>query len=528
MKAMRDCRGRFLVVLAVACCGCWRSGDVFVLDDGGTGTEAATMADAARDSSAHKDGGGPARDGGKGHHADAHDSGAAEPDARADAERPRDATMDSRNDAKPDASRDSATDAGRDVTTDTGSDAVGACVVADDCPAGEACNPINGSCTKTCSAAILCNGCCAEGECVANETECVTLQAGDGAPSTTKCQSSTAFCAPCTGSYVCGDGVSYGTELNYSYICKSPMPVSGTPCAFGCDPQNGLCKDLVPANGANQTSLPTGPFSCLKAPQSGVDAITTQSGDTLSIELPEDTTQPGAITLTSADGGSPQIVTASWGTPPTLGNGTPFVVVHVSSLTLAGTTVYVSGSYALVFLVDGNVSISGSTVINLQANGSAGGPGASPNNGYPAGQGGLAPSTSTGGGGGAGHGVPGGVGGPGGPAGGSMPDSGVSPGLGGQYYGLPFVLAAGSTGGGYGGGGGGGALQISACGDISIGHSVLLNASGGGGAGGSTSSVAASGGGSGGTIILEGASFSSLDGWLVANGGGGGAGWSRH
>jgi hypothetical protein len=66
-------------------------------------------------------------------------------------------------------------------------------------------------------------------------------------------------------------------------------------------------------------------------------------------------------------------------------------------------------------------------------------------------------------------------------------NGGTTPVAGGASYGAPFVLAAGGYGGGAGydnEGKGGGGLQISACGDVSLGANVLVNASGGGGSGG--------------------------------------------
>ena len=215
------------------------------------------------------------------------------------------------------------------------------------------------------------------------------------------------------------------------------------------------------------------------------------------------------------------------------GSGTTARVAHVSSVNLAaGTKVTITGNHGLILLVDQGVTATGTaaapTVIDLSAVlSTTAGPGAESTT---AGGAGGVP-TGRGGGGGAGHGTAGANGGGGvnvatdGGAAGAAYSAGL----------LTEILEAGEAGGhgsGFNGvnsanpGDGGGALQITACGAISLSANVLINASGGGGKGGAAGAGGGNGGGaggSGGTILLEASSFS-VGGTLVSNGGAGAAG----
>jgi len=319
------------------------------------------------------------------------------------------------------------------------------------------------------------------------------------------CESATT-CAQCNGgAKLCGDGVHFGTDVNTLYTCTGGMLVSPQACAFGCSlTPTPRCRDLVPSNNA-LAHLAGDTFSCTNPSPSPVGTLT---GSIIDI----DTTNlvvspsPSPANLVKFDG------TYTVAT-------TNLVVLHVrGNFALnAGQTMTVHGSRGLVMLVDGTVTMSGNVsnraIINLAANHDTAGPGGLA---AAAGESGTLQS----GAGGGGHDTVGGGGGGGGTG---------TAGSGGPAYGPSFSLQAGTAGGtntalGVLGGGGGGALQISACGNVSIGANVLVNASGGGGRHGVTTS-GAGGGGSGGAILIEGPSLgASVDGELVCNGGGGGQG----
>ena len=522
---MNECRSRTLLALVVACCSCVRTGytgGAPVEGDGDAGeTEPrldSSVVDAShRSDSGAKDGGGAPVDGGHHHHVDASDAEGTRPDARADGSA-HDATMDTGTDS---GGRDAAPEA---TTHDSGGEkdarldvSVG-CTSSAECPANMACNTTTGVCTTQCSPAQPCNSCCsASGTCIAGPagtSQCATLSAG--LMVVPVCEEPTLTCAQCTGANVCGNG-DYGTQINTSYSCAAAGSLGGgTPCAFGCDGMNGKCKDFVPANGAGAAANlhVNDTFTCTGTQNTGLPTLTTGTGDAIKI----DTSNLGTFTYVKS-GGSSQTILVLWGGVTMSASGTPFIVAHLRSLSLVGTSVTITGPNALVLLVDDDVSITGTTAtpgsINLAGLFTAAGPGQSKN--------GVGVSGTLGaGGGGGGHGVVGGTGGTG--LGTTMV---VLGGMGGSVDGSAFLLTAGSPGGGSAAdvvGKGGGALQISACGDISIGANVLVNASGGGGSAGTSTATGGNGGGSGGMIILEGATTKMLAGTIVANGGSGGQG----
>jgi hypothetical protein len=302
---------------------------------------------------------------------------------------------------------------------------------------------------------------------------------------------------------------------------------ASTACTYGCDATSGVCADFVPANQGG-THVATGDtFTCIGTQGAGLGAITATAGDTVAIN-----TTAGTITVNGN-----AVTGVQWGAPYTpTGSGTVARVAHVKSVSLTGATVNVTGTAALVLLVDQGVTASAGTgsdggtlptVISVASNLATGGPGA--NSTTAGGAGGNATATGHGGGGGAGHGAAGAAGG----GGNNVTTGGGAAGATYSVASSTEILEAGEAGGigdlTTAGGAGGGAFQISACGTISLGANVLVNASGGGGAGGSkaVSAVMAGngggGGGSGGTVILEATTFS-VAGSIASNGGGGGGG----
>jgi hypothetical protein len=201
----------------------------------------------------------------------------------------------------------------------------------------------------------------------------------------------------------------------------------------------------------------------------------------------------------------------------------------------------------LAFQVDGPVRVEGELLASASPHGdtafrlngewvAASGPGGNPGSPADDAEGGAAGraqgETDRSGAGGGGFGGPGGRGGAGGT---------VAGGAGGVAHGAPdLVPLRGGTGGGGGapdqdgggGGWGGGAVQIASRAWIFVTESGVIDASGEGGYGGRLDGSAepglergsGGGGGSGGGILLE-APAIRIDGWVTANGGGGGMGF---
>jgi hypothetical protein len=357
-------------------------------------------------------------------------------------------------------------------------------------------------------------------------TDCLTL----GGPSA--CLADGSDCAQCAGTAVCGDGQSWVTQVDVSYLCNGGLLdlMSARHCGFGCDPKNGLCRDLIPASDARNHMGPAAngqleAFSCAGRGSAAATAIAPMGAG------PQVLLGTGDLNATKPSikvcgGGVCTTPLGSWGPvymPP--GSTTPARVLHVASIDLpAGTAVTLGGQFALILLVDGDVNIGQGTQLMLSAaNASA------PwfNSNAKGGAGVFGGQGLLSGGSGAGHGDPdaGGTGGPG--------SLNANPIPGGTPYGPDFVLEAGAPGGSGGpvadgsfGGHGGGALQISACGKITVADKAWMNASGGGGLSTHTANPSPSGGGgggSGGTLLLE-ARDLSITGFLVANGGGGAEG----
>ncbi len=181
-------------------------------------------------------------------------------------------------------------------------------------------------------------------------------------------------------------------------------------------------------------------------------------------------------------------------------------VYWVKSLSVVG-SLKVSGTPALAFVVDGNVSIQGT--IDVSGDQGINGPGfqtGSCNGGAPA------FASPVGGGGGGGHYLSGAGGGSsstpsaGGGAGGSNSDPDISPLVGGCKGGTAATSISMSAPRGAGGGGGG-AVQITSRTSIAITGAGTIDASGGGGRGGYSildgSAGPGGGGGSGGSVLLE-------------------------
>jgi len=349
---------------------------------------------------------------------------------------------------------------------------------------------------------------------------CVTLNAGGNI---SMCADGTS-CQQCAGANVCGAGANSDT----SYACSGGVLGTGTACKFGCDPSSGLCRDMVPSNQGGGHTAGGDTFTCTGTQDGTLAAVSASTGDTLTFDTTNKTIKVvNGVTTTDYTANS------KWGTAymPT-SSGTNAIVAHIKSVSaMSGAKVVVSGANALILLVDGDVTLSGAvgtpTVValngHLTGNTATAGPGAPTSTLNAVG----VVQAAGKGGGGAGHGTAGAAGG--------GDTNATTGGTAGVAYGAGGILEAGAGGGG----GtlltsaGGGALQISACGTVSIDQYVVINASGGAGApGGGTSASNINqaqggvGGGSGGTILLEASSFAgnTIAGKLAANGAGGGGG----
>jgi len=332
-------------------------------------------------------------------------------------------------------------------------------------------------------------------------------------------------CAECLGNAVCGDGMNHGTAVGSSYACSQATLGAATVCGFGCDAQNGLCRDLIPASQAAAHLASADTFTCTGAQDPMLPAVSVSAGTTVTIDTSAKTITVGGV----------QVTGVKWGAvyQPT-GSGTTAIVAHVKSvaMSMAG-KVSVTGAYALVLLVDQDFVVAnnnpmGPTVISVAADTYVTrGPGAPSSTAGGAGSLGGFPSTQ--GSGGAGHGGHGGQGGTGNNRTVNQPGT-----AGGSPYGIAAqteTLEAGENGGAEQGpsgvnfgGLGGGALQVTACGRIDLSAGVIVNASGGGGQGDhGIVGQGGGGGGSGGSILLE-AAVVHVAGSLVSNGGGGGSG----
>lgn len=206
------------------------------------------------------------------------------------------------------------------------------------------------------------------------------------------------------------------------------------------------------------------------------------------------------------------------------GGGPQVRVVALTGLDVpSGTTVHVVGQYALVLVVQGDVSIEGVLLASADHTTAAAGSRGAADCGASAGVAGMLASTSGGksssGGGGGGHGSAGATGGAaalgailvaGG--GGGVADTNLS--LQPLRGGCPGGAGAGATPAA-----GGGAIQISASGRIDLSGTL---AAGGGGGVASSGAVSAPAGGSGGGLLLEAATIAmTAKAAVTANGGGG-------
>jgi hypothetical protein len=282
---------------------------------------------------------------------------------------------------------------------------------------------------------------------------------------------------------VCDDATSHYTECDPNGVIAFEMdcPVS---CATGVE----KCLDLVPSN----DNAAHGLRDYLDASPGNPDAVFT---GTSSID-----TTTGDITIA----GVGQVPAVWHGALVTDDGGITMRVYSFNRLEMHG-TINVSGSYAVVFLVNADVDIDG--VLDVSANGKVSGPGAV-TSGTCIGASTAAADPQSGGGGGARSQL----GQKGGDAG-----NGTSGGAGGIAFNEPAVipLHGGCAGGkstsgaanAYGGGGGG-AIQIVSRTRITVGGAAatgVIDASGGGGAISSFAStrLAGGGGGSGGAILME-------------------------
>ncbi len=405
-------------------------------------------------------------------------------------------------------------------------------------------------CGAQCKGGVDC-GLCQPGSmvCAAGATTTCTAQGGFGAltpcppplanpkmPGSCFDATSCVACAPVHNGNVCGDGsMNFPSDTSFACDTNTNQITGKTPCAFGCDPMTGGCRDLVPANEAGEHLAQNDGFTCVQPPKAQLAKVAPDMGATIKIDTGTLQTPP-AITV----GGIVPPGTILWGPPYTpVASKTQVRVMHINSMTLpTNTTVTVTGSYGLVILADDQVTFNGGgNVVTTRVNfggvtGTAPGPGGG--NAQGTGVDGTSSGSSSTGGGGAGYGT---MGAPGGDA-----ANGLKGPPGGVAYGAVKAaepLEGGANGGRGGfsvnaqqvatpGGFGGGALQVTACNGVTVAAGAVLNGSGAGGRAGvaglnNAPGTGGGGGGSGGTLILEAAQVA-IAGELVLNGGGGGGG----
>ena len=285
-------------------------------------------------------------------------------------------------------------------------------------------------------------------------------------------------------------------------------------CGWGCEPGSAAhCKHVVPSGSGG-------------VEMNGVTPADV-AGDMLS-----DTTLVDGETLDSDFGRIGTAANANEHHSPTEGieNGIdfrfrgPISMWRFKSLTINGTITLV-GKRPIALVSDGPVVINGAIIASGLCSSFVAGPGGF-NGGSAAGQDGLAPATTMGGGEGAPTAASGGGGGGYGTAGGSGEAA-----IGGMPYGDPQITSLfGGAGGGAGsggmnfgrGGGGGGALQVVTNTSVVI-TAGGINAGGCGGKAGTGGNDSGGAGGAGGTILIE-APTVTINGALAVNGGGGGGG----
>ncbi|MCA9679681.1 MAG: choice-of-anchor D domain-containing protein [Myxococcales bacterium] len=313
-------------------------------------------------------------------------------------------------------------------------------------------------------------------------------------------------CTPSTT--ICDDPTSHYVECG-----ADGLPAVEMNCPLRCATGIEKCLDVEPSNGY---------YSYLEGSEAA-PALTFDS-NTCSAE--------GACGINTDTG----VIQLGQNTAPMTGTLDAAVRIYsLSSLRIEG-TVKVTGASALAFMVNGDVTITGT--LDISADGATGGPGAASGAGCVGGSTSSAtiPNAGAGGGGRYFSGRNGGNTGTG-TAGGQSGSGGSSE--------TPIPLAGGCGGGttavGNGpgaarayGGGGGGAVQITSRGTIAVTGNGVIDASGGGGR--STDSPIApadygggGGAGAGGSILLEG-NVVAVDGAgvVLSTKGGGGAGVGSH
>ena len=304
--------------------------------------------------------------------------------------------------------------------------------------------------------------------------------------------------------------------------CQIGSAAKTTRCGWGCtgSAPAAKCAALQPGGGAVLTADTDGSSF-------GSDLGMIDLGSNLIVD--GDTGEIGLSGMTSSVRGSGSGVINM--IDYELRAGSSVAVFRFKSLTVSGPITLVSRFQhrAIVFVADGDITISDV----IDARGFCGGSDAGPG-GFPGGAKNTAAAGSGGGSATSTNEIGGGGGGCGG-TGGSGNGNGGTTTAGGSAYGSAsiMVLVGGGGGGGGGGnggpgGGGGGALQVISNSKIvfaAAGSASGINAGGCGGVNGMAGNDGGGGGGAGGTIFLE-APIINLGGTLAVNGGAGGTGAS--
>jgi hypothetical protein len=341
---------------------------------------------------------------------------------------------------------------------------------------------------------------------------------------------------------VCNDGCPSDTNKRAAGVCGCGVADTNTDGDAQPDCMDGCPTDAAKiAPGTCGCGMPDadsdndGTFNCMDGCPSDPTVttacfpFTTSNFDPKPINwsaTPTTTLNCGTTTVNTST--TPATISNWCGTAPTpvvqtQASGPNVVVLPLQGFTLSsGATLRVIGTLPVVIAVRGNVSIAGV----LDANASAGTPGAGGNwsCGNSTGKDGTGQNDlEGGGGGGGGFGTAGGTGGD---------DSGsATPGAAGVARGNATLIPLyGGCGGGHGGGcagtpgAGGGAIEISASGSITV--TGTIRANGGAGAQGCDNDAGGTGGGSGGAILLQSSTRTTTGSTITANGANGGRGQS--
>ncbi|MFO0595195.1 MAG: putative metal-binding motif-containing protein [Myxococcaceae bacterium] len=354
-----------------------------------------------------------------------------------------------------------------------------ACVSPPVCFGNGVCNEPSGTCSY--SPLSLGSGTCSDGDdCTISDT-CD----GDGG-----CLGTRVTCTPTQCQ------TSAGCDVNGSCLFS---PKTGQACDAGTG-MMAVCNALGACNGVTPPLFPFTPSNFAES-----DLPMTSGAWNTNCNVTLDTSGTPSVAANTCGATLPPFVILSVG-------GVSTVLFRLTSMTLTGGTLTLTGTRPAIFAVVGNASLSNGARIRAS------------NFGAPmaCGTGGVGDSSGSGngvgGGGGGGFGSAGGAGGESG--GGGAGTAGI---VNGNATLTPLRSGCAGGNGSQPGGAGGGAVQLTVSGTLAI--NGIVSAPGRGGSGGNGVGQGAGGGGSGGAILLEASALTlGAASVLAANGGGGAEG----